>query len=63
MNKKQKADNRTRNAKVFTTQVRITLPKHQVERVNSIADDLNIPSRYVIWDAIDNYLRICKRES
>jgi len=47
----------------LTKQVKIVLPKNYIRKIDKVADDLNIKRRYVIWDAIGNYLNSCKRIS
>lgn len=44
----------------FTKQVKIILPKNYISSIDQIAGELNIKKRYVVWDAIGNYIRICK---
>ena len=44
----------------LTKQVKIVLPKNYIKSIDLIANELNIKKRYVVWDAIGNYIRICK---
>jgi metal-responsive CopG/Arc/MetJ family transcriptional regulator len=44
----------------FTKQIKVVLPKHYISKVDMIADKLNTERRYVIWDAISNYIQICQ---
>ena len=44
----------------LTKQVKIVLPKNYIRSIDLIANELNIKKRYVVWDAIGNYIRICK---
>ncbi len=44
----------------LTKQVKIALPKNYIKSIDLIANELNIKKRYIVWDAIGNYLRICK---
>ena len=45
----------------LTKQVKIVLPKNYIRSIDLIANELNIKKRYVIWDAIGNYIRICNQ--
>lgn len=47
----------------LTKQVKIVLPNNYIRSIDLIADELNIKKRYVVWDAIGNYIRICKEKS
>jgi len=47
----------------LTEQVKIVLPKNYIRCIDLIADELKIKKRYVVWDAIGNYIRICKEKS
>jgi len=44
----------------LTKQVKIILPKNYIRSINLIADELKIKKRYIVWDAIGNYIRVCK---
>lgn len=44
----------------LTKQVKIVLPKNYIRAIDLIAEELNIKKRYVVWDAIGNYIRICR---
>lgn len=41
----------------FTSQIKITIPKHYIREIDSIANNLRVPKRYVVWDAIGNHIR------
>ena len=45
----------------LTKQVKIVLPKHYISCLDLIARELNIRKRYIIWDAIGNYLQDCQK--
>jgi len=47
----------------LTKQVKIVLPRNYIRSIDLIANELNIKRRYVIWDAIGNYIQVCKRLS
>jgi len=47
----------------LTKQVKIVLPNNYIRSIDLIADELKIKKRYVVWDAIGNYIRICKEKS
>jgi metal-responsive CopG/Arc/MetJ family transcriptional regulator len=51
--KKQLTDNRGGG---FTQQVKISLPRHYVHKIDSVSSRMGIPRRFVIWDALGNYL-------
>jgi len=40
----------------FTQQVKISLPKHYVHKIDSVSSRMGIPRRFVVWDALGNYL-------
>jgi len=40
----------------FTQQVKVALPKHYVHKLDSLSCQMGIPRRYVIWDALGNFL-------
>ena len=45
----------------LTQQVKIVLPKHYISSLDLIANELNIRKRFIIWDAIGNYLQDCQK--
>ena len=47
----------------LTEQVKIVLPKNYIRSIDLIAYELKIKKKYVVWDAIGNYIRICKEKS
>jgi len=51
--KKQITDDREKG---FTQQVKVSLPKHYVHKLNSLSVQMGIPRQFVIWDALGNYL-------
>jgi hypothetical protein len=40
----------------FTQQVKIALPKHYVHKLDSVSAQMGIPRRFLLWDALGNYL-------
>lgn len=47
----------------LTKQVKIALPKNYIKSIDWIANELNVKKKYLIWDAIGNYIQICRKTS
>jgi len=47
----------------FTKRVKVVLPKNYIQDIDRISDELKIPKRYIIWDALGNYLRSCREDT
>ncbi len=40
----------------FTQQVKVSLPKHYVHKLDSVSSRMGISRQFAIWDALGNYL-------
>jgi len=45
----------------FTKQVKISMPKNYIREISFIASIMRVPKRYVVWDAVGNYIQGCRQ--
>ena len=48
-------------AEKLTKQIKVAMPKNYISEIDQIAEKMHVPKRVVIWDAVSNYIRICRR--
>jgi metal-responsive CopG/Arc/MetJ family transcriptional regulator len=45
----------------FTKQIKVSMPQNYIKEIDRIANEMHVPKRLIIWDAVSHYIRVCRK--